>query len=825
MNRIVKWLLWAIAALCIAGLVLGLFLYMVLQRSVPDQNGTAQLDGLTGNVRVVMDKEGIPHIEAESHLEASRVLGYLHARERLWQMEVLRMAGQGRLSEMFGDATISSDTFLRTLNMAHYARASYETLRPETKAVLTAYVEGVNSYMNRDLRLMESALPPEFLILGHEPEPWKAWQPGLVIKVMALTLGSNLTEEIQRLALSSKGYTPRQIDDLVPYSPRDTPPPLPDIQLLYGVKPSAQQSSLLPVKNASKRLAPKEFEWPVGRTASNNWVISGSRTESGAPILANDPHLGLTAPATFYLAHVSFEHSGVRHNVIGGSLPGTPFILVGRNDHVAWGLTTTNLDAQDLYVEKLNPKNPDQYRTDVGWSSFEMREETITVSGGKPVALQVRTSRHGPVLPDSYRGLKTYLPAGHVAALKWAALTEDDVTPDGAVAIMTASSVSSFVGAARSIISPMQSMVLADTQGNIGLVAPGRIPLRDESNQVMGRAPVPGWLPQYEWKGYVPYLANPRFVNPAQGALATANANFLPETYNRHITFDWAEQFRQERVEGLVIGANEKHTIAKSHEIIADTYSPAMVRLRDIAFRIMPDHTGANDAIIQALRAWDGRMEADRAEPLIMLSWFRNLHQLMLKDDLGTAFSLFERGRITPLLRIIETSGARDWCDNIQTAVEENCGDIVRQALEMSLAELQGAHGKDWRRWNYGEAHVAYGEHRPFAKVGPLAGLFNIVLPSGGGPYTLFRGQTDFSEEGPYRNRHASVYRAIYDLSDLDKSVFIQFGGQSGHFMSRFYRNFAERWSKAEFISMSTKPADYEAGHSGIWQFEPAKGD
>jgi len=273
------------------------------------------------------------------------------------------------------------DVFLRTLGMAGNARKSYEKLQPQTRTILAAYADGVNAYRTRKTRLFESTLQPEFLILGHTPEPWQAWQSGLVLKVMALTLGQNMGKEIQRLALAWRRFGPREIEDILPYGPRDNPVPLPDLRELYGfgvVNNSEADSG----GTAGRQFGDaKQFMWPTGETASNNWVISGSRTESGKPILANDPHLGLTAPSVFYLAHLSFMKEGTRRHVIGGSLPGTPLILAGRNARVAWGLTTTGLDSQDLFIERINPDNPDEYLTPNGWTRFGETEETITISG------------------------------------------------------------------------------------------------------------------------------------------------------------------------------------------------------------------------------------------------------------------------------------------------------------------------------------------------------------------------------------------------------------------------------------------------------------
>jgi len=272
------------------------------------------------------------------------------------------------------------------------------------------------------------------------------------------------------------------------------------------------------------------LDWRTGETASNNWVISGSKTRSGKPILANDPHLGFTAPSTIYLAHLSFDDEGKRHDIIGGTIPGIPMIITGRNNNVAWGLTTTGLDSQDLYVEKISPTDDALYKTVTGWEPFKNEKIEVKVKDGKSKIFTKRSTRHGPVLPDAFRDLSKLLPERHVGALQWLGLAEDDTT----------------------------------IAGNIGLATPARVPVRDEANLLAGRAPALGWRSEYDWKGFVEAGDLPKFINPPEGAIATANAKFFKSDYPHHITFDWAEHFRQARVEALVLGQNETHTFEQS---------------------------------------------------------------------------------------------------------------------------------------------------------------------------------------------------------------------------------------------------------------------
>lgn len=819
MAKLTKWV-FGTSLLLLAGLIfVSVLAYAILANGVPNNSGSLKLPKLNAPATVVFDSHSIPHIEAQNLNDAMHMLGFIHARERLWQMEFLRRVGQGRLSEILGEATVDTDVFLRTLDMAGAAKQSYEYLQDETKQALEAYALGVNSYQERQTGLFEPRLSSEFMILGHTPEPWEAWNSVLILKVMGFSLGKNLDMEIQRLALASKGFGPREIDDVIPYGPRDNPTPLPDLRALYGFGLNGKEREDDLASAGSEK--PFVFDFPTGRSASNNWVISGDKTKSGMPILANDPHLGLTAPSAFYLAHLSFQHEGRQHDVIGGTLPGIPMIITGRNAKVAWGLTTANLDAQDLYVEKINPENPDQYLTENGWQDFSRQEIEVRVAGEESKIIQRSLTRNGPVLPDGFRNLKDLLPSGHVASLKWNGLADDDTTLDTLIANLFAENVYDVLEGTKYAVSPMQAVVLGDVDGNIALATPGRIPLRRDENLVKGRAPVPGWLAEYQWSGFVQSKDVPKIINPQRGALATANANFLPPDYPRHITYDWAEHFRQARVEELVFGEGKPHDTLRSQEIMADSFSAPLFELVKLAVNAELRGAGEKGEVFDALMKWDGQMDKSSPEPIIMLAWFRHLHEAIYKDDFGDEYILFDRGRITRILRVLKQGTARDWCDDRTTEQRETCSEVLSVSLDAAIIELKQAQGEVWQDWQYGKAHQGFSEHRPFGKINPLSKLFNISVESGGGPYTLNRGQMDFGEKEPYYNRHAASYRAIYDFSNLNNSVFVQSTGQSGNPLSPHYRDFAELWSQSKFVRMTTEKETYSQGAKGTWKFTP----
>jgi penicillin amidase len=821
MRKITKWILAILGAVTIVVIILVVAGYAYVSRTLPRDNGTAHISGLGEDVRIVRDRESVPHIIGQSIIDVVAAQGYVHAQDRLWQMEMLRMAGQGRLSEMLGEKTVGTDIYLRTLNLAGHSRESYKLLQPQTRELLQAYTRGINAYINRDTRLYEPPLGSEFIILNHLPEPWEPWQSLMSLKVMALTLGSNMSSEIKRLALASKGFNSNEIDDLVSYNLRDVPPPLPDLRKIYGFRPSGKSTSNDLNSEPATKVAGREYfdlVWPTGITASNNWVISGSRTKSGKVLLANDPHLGLTAPSIWYLSHLSWVKEGQRHNIIGASLPSIPLILLGRSDRTAWGFTTSNLDSQDIYLERINPENDNEYLTDEGWKKFDTREEIIKVSGLPDINHVVRLTRHGPVLPDGFRNIKKYLPVNHVASLKWLALSNDDTSIDAMTRMADAKNVNGFIETMKSLLSPMQSIVVGDSDGDIGFIAPARVAIRSTDNKIMGRAPVPGWLPKYEWQGFLEFDQLPRYKNPANGVLYSANSKFVDQTYNQHITWDWAEDYRHQRIKRLIADRKSPHDMASMMAGHRDDYSPALVEFRNDAIGRLQAGVSINRNIISAIKNWDGRMKRDSNIPLIMMAWFKTLSEDLLKDDLGDEYSLFARGNISVILDILRSGGARDWCDDRNRKGRQSCSKIVFESFKTSLAKLRVDFGDDWKSWQWGQAHIAYGEHRPFANVPPLDKLFNVEVESAGGPYTLLRGQTDFGKKNPFYNRHSSSYRAIYDFADLNNSRYIQTTGQSGNFLSPFYRNFAKRWADGEYIKISSDAEIYEKDAVGVWK-------
>jgi penicillin amidase len=785
--------------------VLGSYLY--LRQSLPQVEGEARAAGLKAPVEVLRDRYGIPHIFAASLEDASFALGYVHAQDRLWQMEMNRRIASGRLSEALGAATLDTDRFLRTLGVRRAAEANLKGLDGETQRLLEAYAGGVNAFLASN-----PVLPVEFWLTGTRPEPWTAADSVAWAKMMAWEVGGNWRNEVLRMRLAQTVPLARIQEFVAPY-PGEPPPEIIDLKTLYGTlgREGVQLAQdLARLAQAAPGVAPEGL-------GSNNWVVSGARSVSGKPLLANDPHLGLTAPSVWYFAHLSAP--GV--NLIGATLPGVPAVVLGRNDRIAWGFTTTVADVQDLYIEKLDASGG--YLTPDGPRPFRVVEETIRVKGAEPEKLSVRVSRHGPVISDVLRAAQELAPRGHVIAFAWTALAEDDRTLQSALKVARARDWDGFLEALRDFHAPPQNIVYADSGGDIGFIAAGRVPVRKPENDLKGQAPAPGWLAKYDWTGYVPFEELPLAFNPDGGVLYTANHKITPPGYPHFISADWQPPYRAERIRSL-LEAIPKHAPSSFARIQGDVVSLAMREALPRLLATRPRSEEARGALAR-LAKWDGAMAEGRAEPLIAWAWWRELTRMLYADELGDAFHANWMPRANFVVRVLsgDASHAR-WCDDVRTPAPETCEELLALSLEAALADLRQRFGDDMAAWRWGAAHVARHEHRPFGRQPALARLFDIRVPSPGDTYTVNVGRMNlFDDAQPFASRHAATMRAIYDLAEPERSLFIHSGGQSGNVLSPHYDAFTEAWAKGEYIPMRTERKALEAQPHQLLKLRPAK--
>lgn len=794
MRRFLRIFAWLGAILVL--LPIGAYVY--LRQSLPQTEGEIRLAGLSGPVEVLRDGYGIPHIFAGSLEDAQFALGFVHAQDRLWQMDMSRHIAAGRLSEIVGAAGLETDRFLRTLGVRRAAEANLRAMDSDAVKLLEAYAAGVNAFLATD-----PVLPPEFWIAGEKPEPWTPADSVSWTKMMAWDLGGNWRNELLRMRLA-KTLPLARIHEILPPYPGDPVPVIADLKELYGT-----------MDRDAVRLA--QFAPDAEGLGSNNWVVSGARTASGKPLLANDPHLGLSAPPVWYFAQLSAP--GL--DVIGGTLPGVPGVLLGRTDRIAWGFTNTGPDVQDLYIEKLDAGGG--YLAPDGPRPFKVIEETIKVKGGDPERLRVRVSRHGPVISDVLPAAQDAAPRGHVLALAWTALAEDDRSAQAGLRLDRAREWDGFLAAARDIQAPQQNIVYADVDGNIGFIAAGRVPHRRPGNDLKGMAPAPGWQERYDWAGSIPFEQLPRSANPASGAIVTANHRITPPGYPHFITQDWDLPYRADRIREL-LDATPKHTPQTFARIQADVLSPAM---RDLLPKLLATRPRSEEArrALALLSKWDGAMAAERPEPLIAWAWWRELARAIYADELGDAFRQNWLARAVFLNNVLSGDPAQArWCDDVRTPAVETCEEALALSLEAALADLGKRYGSDQAKWRWGEAHAARHEHRPFGRHPLLSKIFDISVPSPGDTYTVNVGRNLMSnDEQPYANRHAASLRAIYDLADLENSLYIHSGGQSGNVLSEHYESFSHAWSRNEYIPMRAARKTLEAEPHQLLRLTPLK--
>lgn len=773
--------------------------YFFIRQSLPAIDGSTQIPGLADSVEVTRDRHGIPHIFAPKRDELFFALGYAHAQDRLWQMEVNRRIASGRLAEVFGISAINTDKFIRTLGIRQVAEATFGNLNLETQTALSAYANGVNTY----LKLRSGPLPPEFLLVGVTPEPWTPADSIGWLKMMAWDLSANWSKEILRARLAQK-LSPEQIADIMPPYPGDERVILPDLRKLYA--------ELQPTFTALAERSPAPLPEGAG---SNNWVISGQHSASGKPLLANDPHLGLATPALWYFAHMEAPD----YKVIGATLPGIPMVVLGRTDQIAWGFTNTGPDTQDLFIEKIDPADASKYLTPDGSLPFESRTERIKIKGGEDVVLTVRTTRHGPVISDVHKEAGAIAGNGYALAFAWTALRNDDLTMQAGLRFPESKDWASFLEAVKNFHSPQQNMVYADVAGNIGFIAPGRVPVRRVDNELKGMAPAPGWIAKYDWQGFIPFEELPRAYNPVGGQIVTANHKIVPESYPHYITNDWADPYRARRIEQL-LSARQTHSLQSFADLQADTHSLMIDEVLPLLLAA-PVSSQAGLEAVERLKAWDGDMSGSRAEPLIVAAWLRELGRQIYADELGEelfkAAWAYRPAFIVNVLRDIRGEGR--WCDDVTTSTIETCPEKIARALEIAIADLKARYGDDMRTWRWADAHVAISEHRPFSRVSGLDRIFELRVPTPGDTYTVNVGRHDIADEArPYANRHAASLRAIYDLADPDRSLFMHSTGQSGNRLSPLYANFVDLWAKVEYVPMSMRRSDFEMGALGtLW--------
>jgi penicillin amidase len=774
-------LLYVLLGLVLLVVVLAAGARWYVGRAEADPSRDAVLPGLHAEAEVWRDSLGVPHVWARDEADLFRAVGYVHAQDRLWQMELFRRVADGRMAEVLGPRLVDTDRFLRTLGMGRAAGENERTLDAESRRLIQAYADGVNEWIDHH----PGPLPPEFLALRFRPEHWTVRNTLAIGKIMAWDLADwNLGLDLQR---ATDAVGPELARDLAPAYPAWGATILgADAQWAgKGAAPAAAPPALPPAAPADSSPAARSSAVPLPRvpalalalldgvstaSASNSWVIGGARTKSGKPILANDTHLALRAPSLWYLGAV---HGG-GIEAAGMMIPGVPVIVIGHSRRVAWGFTNAMVDDVDFFVEQVDSADATRYRTPEGWARFEARPETIRVKGGAPVVHTVRTSRHGPVLSDVDERVK-----GKVLAMRWTA--QDPSTEMTAMMGMNrARSAGEFTQALRTFNNPHQNVVFADVDGTIGYWMGGRVPVRRGGDGIL---PVPGWTGEGDWTGYLSFDQHPHALNPAEGFIVTANNRQLPAAsgYPVRIANDWAEPYRAMRIREMVM-AGRALTAADVARQQMDVRDGLAVRYRRFAVRAA--ELAGDSSAARALRAWAGDAAVDSRAASLFYVWLENLRHRIGDDEFRGKPVFFPRSALEAVL----DRGGGAWVDDVRTAKVETLDEQLAGAMREAAATVGS------RTW--GELHVTEIAH-PLGVVAPLnraLGLNIGPFPNGGAGNTVkvagYGGRTP-----PFVNAYGPSQRHVVDMADVDgDGGFVIPTGQSGVPTSRHYRDQTPMW-------------------------------
>lgn len=790
--------------------------YGFLLQSLPQTEGVLHVEGLGSSVNIIRDEHAVPSILASTDHDAFFALGYLHAQDRMWQMNYTRRLGQGRLSEILGRDVLSSDQFMRTLGLYRAAQKALESLDEPARQSLVTYANGVNAWIKEG-----NTLPSEFYILDTEPELWDPVDSLLMIKLMSWNLSQNYTKELT-LNLLTKELGEDIANEYLPNVNSENVSITDATDLL--------DASLAEGLLAFNEQLPNQLYMGKEGVGSNAWVVSGKLTKSGLPLLASDPHLGVEIPSVWYLAEIQ----GERLHVTGATYPGLPVVFMGHNESIAWGITNMYADAQDLYLQRINPLNDNQYEVDGQWLDMEVDVELIYVKSDSPQFLtnpippiewQIRRTRHGPLISDVMGQLD------HPLALRWTALDEKDKTYQSFLNINYAENRTSFKSALEGYVAPAINFIYADIHGDIGLFGAGDIPIRESGN---GRLPAPGWQSSYDWKSYIPVEELPQILNPEEGYLVNANDKNHSADYPYLVANHWGLPYRSDRVHQIIqnqIKAGQKLDVEKFIEMQGDVQSLHVKELLPFLQNLTPQ-TPEQENAINKLKQWDGKLSEESKEAAIFQVWLRHFNILLLGDDFnGSYLHEAREGQLQFMVgRMVEPrlisqvihqdhSIQHNWCDQVSTQKKETCEELALLAFDGASEELGRLIGTE-KQWK--GIHKINFAHNPFSNAQLLDLIFDRTTGSAGDRTTLNLGTWNYSADTGYQVTVSSSYRQVIDLADWNKSGFINSTGQSGNVLSEHYDD-----NILPFKQLALWPMHFgveqDTGKESILRLEPIK--
>lgn len=800
------------------GVILGVIGWLAY-RSLPNYDAEFSHNAVTDKVTITRDPAGVPHIMGSSDADVMFALGYAHAQDRLWQMIIARRTVQGRLAEIYGERSVRSDRLMRHLGLYQLARQSMSVQSDKALEMLTAYAAGVNARLERINTQSMGRGAPELLLHNVPLSPWRPVDSVALLKLMAFQSSRQSQADIRYALASMRVSDPSRLSDLFPSDPGKT---IIKLSRYLDQFPKAQLAAQHQIEMPQATFAP-EFAG-----ASNAFAAAPKRTAQDKPILANDPHGFLSAPTPWYLARLELKSGGV----IGATVAGIPLIFSGRSSQLAWGITASYVDDQDILMEEITSTAPLSIKREGGEITLSKRASIINVKGSDPVTLDLPILPSGMAsLPMDYYNIKQLTPANHIPLMISPVFEADDTSLTALWEMMTAHSVQDALRATEQHIAPSYNVMLADATG-IGFRTIGAIPQRQPTSLTQGRMPGLGWRSENHWIGYASTTSHPQEI--AQGAeiLVNTNNKLTNDAFPDHLGFNWGDTQRIRRFDNTM-QSRAIHSRESFIEAQLDTVSYSARALLPLIAKDLWYNTPASAAgtierdraeALSLLAKWDGEMNEHMPEPLIYMAWVNTLYRMMIEDELTTLAPLFSQMDPVFMERVFrDINGAAAWCDISQTTVTEDCANLAKRALDEAIIFLKETYQNDLTALRWGDAHEATHFNDTLGRLPVIKWFANLKQSVSGGPQTLNRtmGTGSLTQDG-YRTIHGATYRGIYDFADPDSSLFVTSTGQSGHILSRHYDDLGQKWRRGEYIPMSLDVELARAGGVGTMVITPA---
>ena len=789
------------------------FAYLLIRQSIPEYNKHYSLSEPFGTIEIIRDTNAIPHIFADDNRDVFFALGFTHAQDRLWQMFLSRRLAHGNLSEVFGKETLEIDDFMRRTDIRRLSTNSLQYQSQRTQEALISYAKGVNSWLGLINQGNLGRGAPEFFLYDSKIKEWDPVDSLSILKLHALQGTSQLYDEVIKLKTILKLRDNKALDL---FSQTIEPFHMVTSEFLKKYSNIKFQNDL----NKNEKIQSKLMLTRRAIQNSNMASINSKLTTNDGALLAHDFQTILTTPSELMLARMEFQNGGV----IGATIPGVPTIIFGRNENIAWGLGNTNADQIDLYIEKLNQENNDEYQTQNGYDTFKRRNSKINIKNEESVSIDLLWSRNGPIIPNRHFGLSFINNSQNLISMKTNALLERDLSMTASIDLMLSNSVNEALQVSKNHVSPVKNLMVIDRK-NIAFKLIGKVPKRKPDHLTKGRFPSFGWNDANLWDGYYKYEKNPKILNPTENLLLDTGNNKSENKFPEHITYDWPDTQKIHRLR-TKISYRDIYTVESLKEMQSDTISSTARSLlglvaKDLWYEGELGPSGSTkltrQQIIKKLSKWNGDINNEMIEPIVFTTWMNLLQKRIIQDDLGQLHVEFQHFRPLFLERVFKNiNNANQWCDVRQTTQLESCNQLARETLNDTLGLLSKTHANNISGLAQKNLYQAIHSHEPLGGNKTLKWLFNLTHMIPGAEYTLKGGKnTDFHTEEP-KITHGSVYKGIYDLADPDSSLYIISTGQSGHFLSKYYDDLSKKWKDGKYISMSLDPIAAKAGAIGI---------